>query len=178
MLDRYVGASHFADLASFEVQRTNHFELVIEGLNDIDPSVQFEDSVRLVVKSVSGPAISIDPIELKHGNETVKVAAAPSYNDIDVSIYDTIGKDVQGLMQAWFYKIFDPQTHLMGLVKDYKKTASLYLYAPDASVIRVWTLYGVFPTSISCDELNYEDSQTVSVSITLSVDKAVENRIQ
>lgn len=177
-MSRYSGASHFATNSAYEVQRTQHYEIVIEGLDDVsDEAAGYQEVFTLTAYRVGAPKMSVDTIDLKKGNETVKVAAVPKYDNISVEVYDVIGKDMQRILQDWFYKIFDPETKQMGLVNSYKKNATLYLYSPDSTSVRVWTLYGVFPVSISFSDMSSNSAEAVTVSLDLSVDRAVEAKI-
>lgn len=189
----YSGASHFASSSNFEVQRSNHFEILInlnalelgdEGTNVLQAlgerqgdsvlsSASLETAFRLCCTTANVPNINIQSIDLKHGNETVKVAGAPSYDDINVSVYDTIGFDMSRMLLKWFYKVFDPTTHTMGLVTQYKTTANLFLYDPTGKTYRQWICYGVFPKSLQFGDYSADGGgQAISVRMTLSVDKA------
>lgn len=175
---KYDGASHFATQESFEVQRTNHFEISIDLASVLKDSgfANAQEHIRLATKECGVPKITIDPIELKHGNERIFVAASPKYESISITVYDTIGTDVQGILQEWYRKVFNPQTHQMGLVSQYKTTATLWMYSPDSTTIRSWTLYGVFPTSIGVDSnMSFDSADAVTITMELAVDKAVEN---
>ncbi len=178
----YTDAAHFAsETHNFEVQRTNHFEVVLDlgklGLGNGQGDVLAEH-VRLSVKSIGTPKVSAEPIPLKHGNDTVKVAAAPSYEDLTLTIYDTIGRDQIDLMQQWFNRVFDRGNKLMGLVSDYKTNGTLYMYSPDCSLIRKWDLQGVWPKGFGMgSEFSFDTAEAQTVTVDLSVDRYFEDTI-
>ena len=71
----YDGAGHFATNPNFEVQRANHFEVVlhlsqlnIQGQGNGDTVAEH---IRLSVKSINAPKVTSEQITLKHGNDTV-----------------------------------------------------------------------------------------------------------
>ena len=173
----YLDASHFASEShNFEVQRANHFEVVIDlsklGLQGADI---LSDHIRMSTKSISAPKVNAEAIELKHGNDTVKVASAPSYSELSLTLYDTLGRDQLDVMQQWFDRVFDHKTKLMGLVSSYKTTATLYMYAPDCSIIRKWILQGVWPKSFgSATDFGYDSTEAQNVQVELSVDRYYE----
>ena len=171
--ERYSGADHFRTEVNYEVQRQNHFEISI-NLDSLNlGSANVSEHVRLCCTSASIPTISIDPIGLKHGNETINVAGAPKFASSTIKVYDTIGSNMANMLQQWFWKIFNPDTHLMGLVSSYKTDADLYLYSPDASVIRQWRLLGVFPTSLNFGDMSSDGGGGVmQISMELSVDRS------
>lgn len=177
-LDTYAGASHFATDENYEVQRSNHFEISLDlaaiGLGGDNANANsYSEAIRLCCTEAPIPRLTINPIDLRHGNEVVHVAGSPSWESTNIRVYDVIGRDMARLLQDWFFRIFNPNTHTMGLVTSYKTTATLFQYSPDASVVRAWTLYGVFPTSFDFGQGNAEQSQAVLISMTLAVDKAI-----
>ena len=174
----YSGASHFADNPNFEVQRTNHFEVVID-LAPLNLSGEggeaYSDHIRMSTKSIGAPRVSAEAIELKHGNDRVKVAAAPTFEDLDLTLYDTLGKDQIDLLQRWFDRVFNHQTKLMGMVSSYKTNGILYMYSPDCSIIRKWILQGIWPKSYgSSSEFSFDSSAEQNVTVSLSVDRFFE----
>lgn len=179
VITTYSGASHFAtgEGSSFEVQRANHFEILI-NLGELRPALtssdQYQEYIRLCCTQAGIPNIQINPTALRHGNEYVNVAGSPTYTSSRISVYDTIGLNMSNLLQEWFWRIFNPNTHVMGLVASYKCSASLFLYSPDASVIREWKLYGVFPTNLTFGELSADQQGTpMSIQMELAVDRAL-----
>lgn len=168
----YEGAGHFASDTNFEVQRQNHFEIMLDLSKIIPNNTDIERHIRLSTKSITAPKISSEPIPLKHGNETVKVAAAPVYEDLTIVVYDTIGKDQLGVLQAWYNKVFDYGSKLMGLVSQYKARGILYMYSPDCSIIRKWELEGVWPKEFGQDNaFDFDSTGVQTITLGLSVDR-------
>ena len=177
-LTTYAGASHFANDSNYEVQRSNHFEIVLDlaaiGLDD-----DYAESIRLTCLQAPIPSIQINDQTLVHGNETIHVAGKPSYGSINLQVYDAIGKDMAGRLQEWHYKVFNPDDHTMGLVKNYKTTATVYAFSPDASVVRKWVLYGVYPTSIEISQFSASSNgDPCTISLQLQVDKVQEFKVK
>lgn len=171
----YGGAGHFANEFAYEVQRTNHFEISLNLSGIIGDGTNSETHIRLSTKDVSAPKISSEAIPLKHGNETVKVASAPSYEDLQITVYDTIGVDQINVLQTWFDKVFDHNKKIMGRVTDYKTQGTLYMYSPDCTVIRQWNLFGVWPRSFSqANNFSYDSTEAQTITLELSVDRFYE----
>ena len=174
----YSDASHFAsESGNFEVQRTNHFEIVIDLAKlqlEGEGGEVYSEHLRLSTKSISAPKLTAEPLSLKHGNDTVKVAAAPSFDNVTLTVYDTIGRDQIAVLQHWFEKIFSRKTKLMGMVSSYKTNATLYMYSPDGSICRRYNLQGVWPTQIGVSDFAYDNSETATISVDLSVDRFFE----
>lgn len=172
----YGSAGHFADNVDFEVQRTNHFEVVLDLSKILPEDPGASEHIRLSTKSFGTPKVSAEPLSLKHGNDTVKVAAAPTYEDLQLSVHDTLGKDQVALMQSWFNKVFNRETKLMGRVSAYKTNGILYMYAPDGSVIRKWDLQGVWIKSFGMStEFSFDSTEAMAITVELSVDRYFED---
>lgn len=170
---KYGNASHFANDFAYEVQRTNHFEILLDlGRIFPDNSTDIETHIRLSTKEVSAPKVTSEAINLKHGNDTIKVASAPTYGDLTLTVYDTIGRDQVNVLQSWFDKVFDHGSRLMGRVTDYKVTGTLYMYSPDCTVIRKWHLEGVWPREFGpANSFSYDSTEAQTITLELSVDK-------
>lgn len=169
---QYSSAAHFNnENNNFEVQRTNHFEIVLD-LKSIGINNGESEHLRLSTKSISTPKISSEAVQLKHGNDTIKVASAPTYDDLTLTVYDTLGIDQLKLVQSWFNRVFDPKERLMGKVSSYKvPTATLYMYPPDGGGARKWILYGIWPRSFgSSNDFSFDSTDVQTVTIELSVD--------
>ena len=152
-----------ADYA-YEVQRTNNFEVVLQG---------FPKQFTLAVESSPSPVISNDPIELAYGNSKVKVAGQASFDDFDIQIKDFIDADLEMLLYQWRGQVYDPWTDRIGWAKDYKRNGFLHQYAPDGTCQRSWKLWGVWPTNFNGGDFQYDGGDKKLISMTLSVDKAV-----
>ena len=158
-----LGADHLSNSATFEVQRTNNFELVIEG---------FGEDFTLSVEGTNLPTVSNEPIELSYGNSKVKVAGQATYDDVTVTVKDVIGADMELKLWEWRKQVYDPETDKVGWAKDYKRGAYLYQYAPDGTYLRPWKLKGCWPSTFESAEYAYEGGDKKVVTLTLSVDKA------
>ena len=149
---------------AFEVQRTNNFEVILQG---------FPKEFTLAVESAPSPVISNDPIELAYGNSKVKVAGQASFDDFDIQIKDFIDADLEMFLYQWRGQVYDPWTDRIGWAKDYKRNGFLHQYAPDGTCQRSWKLWGVWPTNYNGGDFQYDGGDKKLISMTLSVDKAV-----
>lgn len=162
-MDKNLGPMHMSNTREYEMQRTNNFEVRIDGLGE---------DVTLCVESCPLPTISNDPIELGYGNSKVKVAGQASFDDIEIVVKDAIGYDTEMKLWNWRKKVYDPETDKIGWAADYKKQGIIYQYSPDGSIERNWKIIGCWPTNINPGEMNYDGSDKKTISMTLSIDKA------
>ena len=163
MIASSMGPMHMSANKNYEVQRNNHFELVINDLSN---------DITLMVDSTTLSNITINPIELGFGNSKVKVAGDATFEDVTIVVKDAIVADIEGQLYDWFKKVYDPETDKVGWAADYKKPGRLYMYAPDGSIARSWKLQGMFPTSFEGGEFTYDGADKRVINMTLSVDKA------
>jgi hypothetical protein len=163
MADRQLGAMFMSNNKTYEVQRTNNFEVIFEGLSD---------NITLAVTSCPIPTTSNDPIELPYGNSKIKVAGAANFEDFSLVCKDFIKADTEKELQAWRAQVYNPQTDAIGWAEDYKRIGRLYQYAPDGTCDRVYYLQGCWPTSLECSEFNYDGADKKELTMNISVDKA------
>lgn len=143
----------------WEPQRTNNFEVQIfldDILRDSTDKVvrqllansgqgkSYTTDIMLSVASFDAPGMSISPIEVPYGNNIAKFAGRPTMDASNITFNDFIGLDVERLLAAWFSKIYNPNTEIVGQAKDYKTTAYLVEYSPDGTQYRSWNLHGVW----------------------------------
>lgn len=160
-----LGASHLAT-EGYEVQRTNNFEIQIDGVLETRP---------LILAVVSGflPNESNEVISLNYGNTQVTVAgAARPNNSGSLVLRDLIQKDTEKSIDDWRSSVYDKETDAIGFAADYKKTAYVTQYAPDGSLLRVWELEGVWPSAVDYGQVNYESAGAKTISVTVQYDKA------
>jgi hypothetical protein len=165
-MPKTLGANHLSTNKTYEIQRNNHFEVQIAGL---------DESLTFVVESFSLPNFSNAPIELAHGNTRVKVAGQTTFEDSELVVKDAIGADIEKIVNNWQKQVYDPATDKIGFAADYKKTATVYQFAPDGSSERSWTLSGVWPNAVAYGDMAYDGSDNKTITMTLSYDKAVRN---
>lgn len=162
-----VGPMHLSNNRNFEVQRTNNFEVVFEGLSE---------DITLSVASFSLANITNDPIEIPYGNSKVKVAGQASFDDASLVVNDYIVADIEKQLWAWRKKVFDPETMKVGWAEDYKRNGRLYQYGPDGTVQRVWRLIGCWPTGLESPEFNYDGSDKKQITMPMAIDQAYPER--
>lgn len=134
----------------WEPQRTNNFEVQIEldflgkiG-NETGSGEGYKKDLMLSVAQFDAPGMSMNTIEVPYGNNIAKFAGRPTMDASNITFNDFIGLDVENILAAWFKKIYNPDTEIVGQAKDYKTTAHLLEFSPDGSIYRSWTLHGVW----------------------------------
>lgn len=164
-----LGASHLAS-SGFEVQRTNNFEIQIDNVSKVR---------MLTLSVVSGflPNESNEVIQLNYGNTQITVAgAARPNNSGTLVVRDLVQEDMEAVIDEWRATVYQKSTDAIGFAADYKKVAKVTQYAPDGTLLRVWNLEGVWPSSVDYGQISYDSPGVKSISITLQYDKATIDR--
>ena len=166
----------------YEVQRTNNFEFVITGLNNIlragangtetnatIPNAQ--EVLRISVSSAPIPHFSQSTITIRRGNSVVKFAGVPEFSSGTIVLNDYIGADTKAVLMAW--RICHTMYRLKGgLVGDSRRCLSCE-YTPDYQPVRKWRLYGCWISSLSESDYSHESNEKHQITATIEYDKAV-----
>lgn len=167
--NKFLGVMHIAanNNDDFEPQRSNNFELIINGLEGYtSPSGKKvnKEYITLSVASVNAPSVSVDTLDVSYGNSKAHYAGVASFGDGSITFNDYVGIDVAGMLNAWFNKVFDLKTHAIGRKSTYAKTANLIEYTPDGMVNKTWELHNFWIKSFELGEFSQEDNSIRKVS--------------
>lgn len=178
------GTYHLADNPElYEPQRNNNFELQITGIEDLKKVsksaldsdagiVNGSDLLRLSVDGTSVPSFSQEVIPISFGNNKIKFAGVPTFNDSTLKVVDYIGAGAKDVLLAWQSLSYNARTQKVGLAKDYKKTAYLIEYTPDYQVVRTWKIIGCWISSLEFDEFSYGSNEKKMVNAKITYDYA------
>lgn len=156
-------ATFMSSDSNFDVQRTNHWNLLIEGMGV---------HITLAVDSVAAPKFNIEAIELSHGNTKVKVAGNVSVELGDIAFKDFVKKKVHKDLYDWFSIPHNFKTGERGSVEQYKKDGRLVLYSPDGQIKRSYYIEGMWMTDFNPGDYNYDTADKVLVTGTFVCDNA------
>lgn len=186
-----IGTYYLADNPQhYEIQRTNNFIFYVEGLRssfvkkaEVDEDSyglqnkwaqdNADDVIRIACSKAFVPHFSQNPIEVKRGNNTLKFAGTPTFNQGQISLYDFIGAGTKDVLYYWQQLSYNTRTEKVGLATDYKHDAYLLEYTPDHQLVRTWKLYGCWISELSEDDYNWESNEKHNINATIQYDKAV-----
>lgn len=179
------GAYHLADNPQlYEPQRSNNFELQVTGIDNLPGITQTaldtdennltnaSSILRLSVVSTSIPQFTQEVIEVPYGNNRIKFAGVPKFDQTSLKINDFIGARSKEIVQAWQRLSYNARNQKVGLAKDYKKTAYLVEYTPDYEVVRTWKIVGCWVSSIKYGDFSYEENSKKVVDCEIAYDYA------
>lgn len=167
----------------YEIQRTNNFEFVVTGLDNLwkagylgvesDPKINnAEEVIRLSVASCPIPHFQQSVISIRRGNNELKYAGVPSFPNGTITLHDFIGLSTKEVLMAWQNLSYNQTTEKVGWASDYKKEAALIEYSPDYQIVRKWKVHGCWISSISEGEYNSEGNDKHNITVTIEYDSA------
>lgn len=181
-----LGAYHIAtNTTEYNPQRKNNFLLVVNGLDNlprvdsIDPSMgdlgevdyirDAQQQIILSLKSCDVPNITQSPININRGNSTIKFAGKPTFNDLNLEIYDYIGANTKDTLLAWQYLSYNSKYDYTGMASSYKKDCQLLQLTPDGTLVRYWEIKGAWLQNVQPGNFSMDDAdaaQTVTATLT------------
>lgn len=174
------GAYHMIGQDAWEPQRTNNFEIRFPNLPQlysIDQGIAMpanaSDYLTLSTRSVGGINTNISSINISYGNNTIKFAGKPEYNDITINFRDFIGIQTERILMAWSKLVYNPATEKVGRASIYKQQGYLLEFAPDGTNVKTWKLEGAWPGSVQFSDYSNDDNSVREATVTFYVDVAI-----
>ncbi len=151
--------------SKFEPQRQSNWLISIAG-------VAGENNIRLALEAAALPSVAVEEIPLNFLNTTRWVAGRAIYDTIPLVVKDMVDVGVASAIKDWHEQVYNPETHKIGLAKNYKKVADLVLFGPDGELQRTWSLLGCWPVSVNYGQLDMNSSDKVLIETVLRYDRA------
>ena len=150
-----------------DVRRTNNFILSIGGVMTAD------NSLELIVQKAFLPKVSLNVLELRHGNDAKKFAGVASWEGGQVTIIDTLNQDELSALLAWFKITYDWEEGNIGYAEGssgYKKKGFITEYGSNGAFIRKWLVEGMWISDLDPGELDATQGELKQISFTIQID--------
>lgn len=183
-----LSAAHISsNLENYEAARSGFFSLIVDDIDNIvnaafagdhksaaagDRIAKAQEHLKLNVVKAPVPHFSLQPLEYKRGNDTVKFAGVPTFKEGSMVVDDVVGIDTKSIVMAWQALAYDVHTRKGGRMKDYKKNCTLVEYTQDFEQIRSWTMYGCWVSDIQEGEFDKENDGKRQITATIQYDRA------
>lgn len=126
------------------------------------------------------PSVSFDDITVDIYNSKVRLAGKHSWEDITVNLRDDAGGNISKLVGEQLQKQFDfmeQSSAAAGI--DYKFITRCEMLdggngANEPTVLETWEIYGCYLTSANYNDLNYSQSEVVTLTLNIRFDNAVQ----
>lgn len=120
------------------------------------------------------PSLSFKEIDAQHITETVYFPGKPEWKPISITLYDT--KERFNPVTQWIKKIYEVDETTVNwspsVGTNFKRECSIDLYDGVGNIIEEWKLENVWPISIDFGDLDYSNSDILTVELQLRYDRA------
>lgn len=181
-----------ASLTRFTVPLSNNQSASSQGL--LMPKLQYRfrvsfegfgvssDRMELTkqVVSFNRPTVSFADVDLHVYNSMVKLAGKHTWGDVSTTIRDDAAGNVSRLIGEQMQKQFDfMEQSSAASGGDYKFITRCEMLdggngANEPTVLETWELYGCYIKEANYQEVNYANSDAVTIQMTLRYDNAVQ----
>jgi len=146
---------------NFEPKLQNRFIMEIDGI----PS--------FMVKSANRPKIESEVVELDHINLKRKIKGKSNWTDITITLYDPIVPSGAQSVMEWIRTSHESITGRDGYADFYKKNIDFYALGPVGDKVEQWKLVGAFISNAEFGDFNWNTSDPVEITLTITYDYAI-----
>ena len=146
---------------NFEPKLQNRFIMEIDGI----PS--------FMVKSANRPKIESEVVELDHINLKRKIKGKSNWTDITITMYDPIVPSGAQSVMEWIRTSHESITGRDGYADFYKKNIDFYALGPVGEKVEQWKLVGAFISNAEFGDFNWNTSDPVEITLTITYDYAI-----
>ena len=189
--DKSLSAEHIsANLRDYEAARSGFFTFIVDDIDNIiradytgdrsnEESIEAssripnaQEVLKLNVTSASVPHFSLEVLRYTRGNDTIKFAGVPTFDEGSITVDDVVGLDTKSILMAWKALAYDVKTRRGGRMIDYKKNCTLIEYTQDFEQIRSWKLFGCWISAIGDEAFDKESDGKRKLTATIQYDRA------
>ena len=142
--------------------RPNLFEvhLAFPALVSVDNDLL--SKARFLVKAASLPASTVAPVDVPFRGRILKIAGDRTFETWSITVINDTDFSIRSAFEKWM-NIINKMSDASGAVNpaEYQEDASVHQLDRDGSILRSYTFYDIFPTSLSALDLNYESTDTI-----------------
>ena len=146
---------------NFEPKMKNRFIMEIGGI----PSY--------LIKTANRPNIQFEAVTLEHINLKRKLKGKVEWQDLEITLYDTIVPSGAQAVMEWVRTSHESLTGRDGYADFYKKDIDIYMLGPVGDKIENWKIKGAFILNAQFGELDWTSNDPAEITLTLAYDYAV-----
>jgi len=146
------------------VRRTNNFIVSIDGLNGSDVSLE------LIIQKAFLPTVSLNVLELKHGNDALKFAGVATWAGGQITVLDVLSRNELDAVLTWFKSTYNWTDGTIGLASEYKKHGYIKEFAADGRYLRQWEIEGMWISSLDLGQLDSASGENKELAFTIEID--------
>ena len=125
------------------------------------------------VSNASRPTITNNATEIPFLNTSTWVVGRYTWEEISVTLRDPIGPSASQAVMEWVRLHSESVTGRQGYAAGYKRDVELEMLDPTGVSVSKWILKNAFCTSADFGDLNYNQDDLATITITLKYDYAI-----
>jgi len=132
-------------------------------------------NVLLILREASRPQFSFEEPEMHHNQEKAYFAGKHGWEPISLVWYDgEQNPDVSKAMWDWLNGVVGVHTGNIPVSapNKYKKNAKLQMLNGTGATSESWELFGVWPKDVNWKELDYTDTEIMTIEVSMRYDRA------
>jgi len=147
---------------------------VLEGGDPITAQnwIQLEKAAR--------PSFTLEEPEVHHDQEKAYLAGKQSWETIDLTFYDAVGRndqpggadDISHKVYQWVQTVVSIGSAAVEPPLVYKKQIKMQMTDGQGDLSEEWTLYGAWPKNTNWQDLDYNSTDLQRVVVTIRYDRA------
>lgn len=147
-----------------DIRKNNNFVVHIEDITDDG------NDLDLIIRQAFLPQVSLNPIELRRGNDAKMFAGVATWQGGQITIFDTLSRKELDTLLDWFHQTYDSDTGAIGIASEYKKQGYITEFAADGRYRRRWKVNGLWISDINLGDLDASSGDMKQLTFTLSID--------
>lgn len=158
-----------------EVRRSNNF---IVTITDVTTSIGVNGSpaenLELIIQKAFLPSVSLNVLELRHGNDAKKFAGVATWAGGQITVLDVLSQNELNAVLTWFKLTYNWEDGSIGYAGDYKKSGYITEYAADGRFIRKWKVEGMWISKLELGDLDAASGELKQITMTIEIDPSRE----
>ncbi len=164
--------------AAVETARAHRYQLSI-----LEPMGTQSQGMLLFLEKCNRPAPEFDKIMIHSAQDEIPRPGKIHWRDIELSFYEKLSGEANGMLENqcarliyewWSKSMFDIERSLFKAPSSYLKDCELQMIDGDGVPVWTYKLYDCWPLKVSPSDLNYEESNISTITVTLAYARAKE----
>lgn len=145
--------------------------------NEAEPKRMFRWVVEIdgidawTAKTFARPSQKFESVTIDYINQKRYIAGKNEWNTLALTLWDPIMPSASQKITQWLRLVHDAPTGRMGYAEMYKKNFSLKLLDGPGNVVEKWNVIGAWPMEVDFGELDYANSETATIQVTIRMDE-------
>lgn len=155
-----------------DVRRTNNFIVTITDVTTVGNDE--DNNLELVIKQAFIPSVSLNVLELRHGNDAKKFAGVATWTGGQITVIDVLSRKELDAVLTWFKQTYDWKSGNIGVADEYKKNGYITEYASNGQFERKWYVEGMWISDLNMGDLDAASGEFKQITMKIEIDPSQE----